>query len=299
MEFVLHPIPPFRLDLTACVLRRMPINKMDIWDADTYRRLFNLHNQTAEVSVTQTGTSKYPELLVNIKSRNIDHVQRDLIASDLKRMLGLDIDLTDFYKLADSDPKLYGLVGRFVGFKPPRAASIFETLVNAIACQQLSLTVGITLLNRLSATYGKSIGEYHAFPGPIELVNASTDDLRTLGFSTRKAEYILDISRSIVSNELDLESLVQMDDETIVTTLCKIHGIGRWTAEYIALRGFGRLNVYPADDIGNQNKLQHWFHMPERPDYQGVHNIIDKWSPYRGMIYFHLLLDTLVREGLL
>jgi len=276
----------------------MPINKMDRWDG-TYRRILLVRDELIEVSVSQSGSIEKPELLVSIDLQNIDDAQREIIASYLNRILGLDIDLTDFYKLADSDSKLYGLVGRFEGFKPPRAASIFEALVNAIACQQLSLTVGITLLNRLSTAYGKSHGEYHAFPQPIELVDASTDKLRTLGFSTRKAEYITHISRMIVNNELDLESLALMDDNLVVDTLLKIHGIGRWTAEYIALRGLGRLDVYPADDIGSQNKLQHWFNMTARPDYQGVHNIIDKWSSYRGMIYFHLLLDTLERQGLL
>ena len=65
-------------------------------------------------------------------------------------MLGLQIDLGEFYRLAAGDKRLETLVEQFRGLKPPRFPDVFEGLVNAIACQQLSLTVGIELLNRLA-----------------------------------------------------------------------------------------------------------------------------------------------------
>jgi len=65
-------------------------------------------------------------------------------------MLGLRIELDEFYRLASGDKRLGPLVEQFRGLKPPRFPDVFEGLVNAIACQQLSLTVGIELLNRLA-----------------------------------------------------------------------------------------------------------------------------------------------------
>ena len=124
------------------------------------------------------------------------------------------------------------------------------------------------------------------------------EDMRKLGFSGRKAEYILAISRDVVDGHLDLESLEGLDADSVTASLREIRGVGRWTAQYVALRGLGRLDVYPADDIGNQAKLQQWLNLSERPNYDGVHQIIDKWSPYRGLIYFYLLLDSQARQGL-
>lgn len=298
-EFRIRPVPPFRLDLTAWVLRRVAVNKMDRWDDHTYQRVFVLHGEPVEVSVVQSGPPEAPEVTVSLAGPGAAVLSETEIAPVLKKMLGLDIDLAGFYELARSDARLAELADPYIGFKPPRFTSVFETLTNAIACQQISLTVGITILNRLCATFGLSVGEYYAFPRPEDLAGASVESLRSLGFSSRKAEYILAIARSVVEGELDLESLEIMDNDRVVRSLCDIYGVGRWTAEYVALRGLGRLDIYPADDLGNQTKLQHWLNLNERPNYEGVHRIIDKWSPYRGLIYFHLLLAGQAQKGLI
>ena len=191
------------------------------------------------------------------------------------------------------------MVRPFIGFRPPRLGFVFEASLNALACQQLSLGVGVMLLNRLTAKYGLSAGEHRSFPRPQDLISARFEDLRSLGFSGRKAENILTIARGASSGELDLESLSEMDDQAVVSRLRELPGVGRWSAEYVALRGLGRLNVFPADDVGSQNKLQHWLGQAERPDYAGVHRLLDQWDPYRGLIYFCLLLDFLSRQGML
>jgi len=297
--FTLQPIPPFRLDLTIWALRRVPINEMDRWDGQTYRRVLIVENDPIEVSVVQTRLLETPELFVTlsglgaVKSAEVD------IAHILSKMLGLNIDLTNLYRLAGSDSHLGDLSERFVGFRPPRFGNIFEALVNGIACQQLSLVVGIHLLNRLCTGYGLSVDNHHAFPRPEDLAAACVEDLRKFGFSRRKVEYILSISRAVVEGQLDLNDLEKLDNDSAVSRLCEIHGVCRWTAQYVALRGLGRLDVYPADDVGSQSKIQRWLRLSNRPDYEGIHRIIGKWSPYRGLVYFLLLLDDQMRQGLL
>lgn len=298
-RFKLQPVPPFRLDLTAWVLRRVPSNKMDRWDGQEYRRVLVVHGKPTEVSVVQKGTPEAPYVTVTLAGPGAVIGNKPDVAHALAQMLGLDIDLSGFYELAHSDARLSVLADRFLGFKPPRLGSVFEALVNGIACQQISLVVGITLLNRLSAAYGLAVGERYAFPRPEDLADASVEELRALGFSGRKAQNILAISHSVIDGKLDLVALDQMDTVSATSALCNIHGVGRWTAQYVALRGLGRTDMFPADDVGSQNKLQKWLGLSDRPEYQGVHEIIDKWSPYRGLIYFHLLLDSQDRQGLL
>ena len=69
-------------------------------------------------------------------------------------MLGLQVDLNGFYRFASRQAKLGPLARRFRGMRPPRFPSVFEAFVNATACQQMSLTVGILLLNRLAEMCG-------------------------------------------------------------------------------------------------------------------------------------------------
>lgn len=289
--FTIQPLPPFRLDLTVWVLRRLPINAMDRWDGTTYHRALVLGNVPVEVAVAQRGSAGAPQLAVTTQGARLGRARREAIISTLDAMLGLNIDLRPFRDLAGGDARLTGLVDPFIGFKPPRLPSVFEALVNGIACQQLSLQIGIHLLNRLSRSFGLSIGEHHAFPRPVELVSAAPSQLGKLGFSSRKAQVILDSAKAVLEGSLDLEGLATLETAEAQRRLIERKGIGRWTAQYVLLRGLGRLDVFPADDVGSQNKMQQWLQHSQRPDYDRMHRILAPWQPYRGLLYFYLLLN--------
>ena len=96
---------------------------------------------------------------------------------------------------------------------------------------------------------------------------------------------------------VDLDGLVQADDERAVAALVSRPGIGRWSAEYVLLRGLGRLGVLPGDDVGARNNLRRRFELPASAGYDEVAAVAKGWWPYDGMVYFHLLLDGLARGG--
>jgi DNA-3-methyladenine glycosylase II len=93
-----------------------------------------------------------------------------------------------------------------------------------------------------------------------------------------------------------LEALHRLDDVAAVERLTALRGIGRWTAEYVLLRGLGRLHVFPGDDIGAQNKLKRLLAIETPLDYEGVRTLVARWHPFAGLVYFHLLLDALTRS---
>jgi hypothetical protein len=98
---------------------------------------------------------------------------------------------------------------------------------------------------------------------------------------------------------LDLETLAHEDDAAIRRHLLELHGVGRWSAEYVLLRGFGRLGVFPGDDVAAQKGLARWLGRSRRLDYAGVSRAVKRWSPFAGMVYLHLLLNGLSRAGVL
>jgi DNA-3-methyladenine glycosylase II len=213
----------------------------------------------------------------------------------------LRIDLTKFYRLSATDKKLSSLVERFRGAKPPRFPTLFEALVNAIACQQMSLSLGIILLSRLAETFGRSVesgGEKaYAFPRPEDLVDRKPADFRELGFSLQKGRAIIGLAGVCAAGEIDLEKLGSLDNASIVNQLLALRGIGRWSAEYVLLRGLGRLDVYPGDDVGARNNLKRWLHLRKPLDYEGVGRVTKRWQPFAGLVYFHMLLDRLAAAG--
>jgi DNA-3-methyladenine glycosylase II len=298
--FFLHPRPPFRLDFTVWVLRRQPDNGVDRWDDNTtYRRVMNTVGGPIDVAVQQVGPVEAPELRVTMSgSAARGATTRSSVTDALTQSLGLALDLSGFYRLAEADSLLGPLAERFEGFRPTRFLTPMEAIAATVSCQQLSLAVGIRLLNRLSDTYGRpGPSGAPAFPEPADLAAASGEELRKLGYSTRKGHVVAALARQLASHALDFDDLTEEADDTLGSRLRQLEGIGRWSAEYIMLRGFGRTSIFPGDDVGARNKLRRWLRIETPLDYAAVGNIVDRWRPYAGLVYFHLLLRDLADSG--
>src|SRR5690606_8606382 len=157
------------------------------------------------------------------------------------------------------------------------------------------------LLNRLTGEYGMALkteaGIVHAFPRPQDLANVDIEDLRKMSFSYQKARYLTTISRLIVDGELDLDEIAKLDDQEAVARLCELKGVGRWTAEYVLLRGLGRTHIFPADDVGARNNLQRWLDLSGTMTYDNTREALSRWDGYGGLVYFHLLLKSLTDKG--
>lgn len=301
LAFSIKPVPPFRLDLTVWTLRRRASNLIDRWDGEHYRRVLVLKNSPVEVAVVQSGPANGAQIHVTLTGSRIFPETKMLAIQSLERLLGLRIDLTEFYQLSATDTKLGPLVKRFRGAKPPRLPTLFEALVNAIACQQMSLSLGIILLSRLAEKFGLAMesagGTAHAFPRPEDVMDLEPGDFRELGFSLQKGRAIIALARACVEGEIQLAKLESLDNPSIVNQLLELRGIGRWSAEYVLLRGLGRLNIYPGDDVGARNNLKRWLNLRKPLDYESVRRITKRWQPYAGLVYFHMLLDRLAAAG--
>lgn len=298
--FDLDAVPPFRLDLTAWALRRRADNAMDRWDGTTYCRVLVLDDEPTEVAVSQIGPPETPRLRVVLVGSSGGPDRVAVATAALERLLGLRVDLSAFYRLAAQDPRLDALATRFRGLKPPRFPTAFEALENAIACQQITLTQGIRLLNRLAETHGPAISPaFHTLPGPADLAPLAPETLRGLGFSQQKARALVEAARAVLDGRLDLGALERLDDAAAVARLRELRGVGRWSAEYVLLRGLGRIHVFPGDDVGARKNLARWLGLPSPLDYGGVRRAVASWEPYAGLVYFHLLLDRLAALGYL
>jgi DNA-3-methyladenine glycosylase II len=300
-SFSIEPTPPFRLDLTAWALRRRPENAIDRWDGSTYQRVLMVDGQAIEVAVHQSGGPESPQLEVVVTGPRLTVRHEESARALLERMLGVHKDLRPFYKLASHDRRLQPLVEEFRGLKPPQFPTVFEAVANGIACQQLSLLVGILLLSRLASKVGivsqGATGTEHAFPDPTDFSGVKAESLKPLGFSANKAQVLIDISSAIRDRRLNLESLVELDNQVAIERLVELKGIGRWTAEYVLLRGLGRLDIFPGDDVGARKKLAHFLGKKKPLDYDGVRRAVAGWQPHAGLVYFHLLLARIEKAG--
>lgn len=296
-DFEIAASPPFRLDYTVWALRRNRHNQIDGWDGRCYQRIFILDEQPLNVIVEQ---------LTNVKvkvtaSPSLSDTLQIRLKQLLTFMLGLDLDLRDFYSMTQRQPALHALVAPFIGFKPPRYPSLFEVLINAVACQQVSLTVAVQLLNNLTRYCGHRLVEngqvFYAFPTPIQIANCQAEELQKLGFSRQRSATLLRLAELTITHPTRLANLAHATNEQVINLLCAIKGIGAWSANYTLLRGLGRLDVFPVNDSGARRSLQHYLHLPADLTYQQVTALTQNWQPYAGLVYFHLLLNKLHEAG--
>ena len=250
-----------------------------------------------ELVVTQVGLHDAPRLSVRV-SGDCPHARTEAAARRvLGHVLGVGIDLTQFYAVAAAEPPLGELAERFRGMRPPRFPSIFEALLNGVACQQISLQAGLTLLNKLVVAFGEAPNPPEegrpAFPRPQALASIGSRSLQALGFSRAKSLAISEIAVAVAAREIEYRTLANLDDAAACARLEELRGVGRWTAEYVLLRGCGRLNVFPGDDVGARNNLQQWLRTKRALDYDSTKKLLERWQPYAGLVYLHLLLKSI------
>jgi DNA-3-methyladenine glycosylase II len=303
LTFTLQPQPPFRLDLTVWALRRRAHNVVDVFDDGIWRRVLVIGKSPVGVTVRQTRGGSRPEIEVRISAARPEAVKGE-VAAIVSRMLGLDRDLSDFYRLAHGDSHLNDLAERLRGMKPVRYASVFEAFANAVACQLVSLSAGMHVLNRIAEACGMLMNaddapvSMRSFPPASAIARSNPDALRALGLSRQKGEYLIGLAQMAIDpKDRDFASIERLADDDAIARLSKIRGVGRWTAEYVMLRGFGRINIFPGDDVGGRNKLFEWLGVGDAPTYDSVGKMLARWHPYGGLIYLHLIVNAVADGG--
>ena len=175
---------------------------------------------------------------------DVDPLDADIEAV-VRQVLGFEFDLVAFAAWAAREERLAPLVVRFAGFRPTLAPDPFEMLVGAITAQQVSLFSAAAIRNRLVERFGEQVGRVWAFPTRERLAAASEDELFAVGFSRRKAEYVIGLARS----GLDLAALSLLPDEEVKAELTALRGLGEWTADWFLARYLGRPRAWPAGDL--------------------------------------------------
>jgi DNA-3-methyladenine glycosylase II len=162
------------------------------------------------------------------------------------KLLGAEFDLLGFYEFARSERVLAPIVERLEGLRPPLAPDPFEAVVTSISAQQVSLRAAFAIRNRLIERLGESAGRAFAFPKRERLAAAEPGELVDLGFSRRKAEYVINLARS----PLDIDGLAALPDEEVKSRLVSQRGLGEWTADWFLARHLARPRAWPAGDLG-------------------------------------------------
>jgi DNA-3-methyladenine glycosylase II len=291
---------PFHLEATARVLQRRPTNRVDVWEDGHYLRVLAVEGASVLVDVENRGTIDDPDVRFAIRSGDSTAVPRAGVTRTVRRLLGLDVDPAPFQRLAMSDPTLRVTALALRGLRPPRFVDLFETFVNVVPFQQVSLDAGVAIVGRLIERFGQphehAGRRFHAFPTARAVVRAPLQSLRECGLSARKAETLQRLGRAMEAGELVEEGIAGMTTNDALRTLIELPGIGPWSAGLVLLRGFGRLDVFPPGDVGAERGLSALLNLePGVALSRGV----ERFGKYRGYLYFFGLGGSLLTKGLI
>ena len=188
--------------------------------------------------------------------------------------------------LSRVDPALRKVI-RKVGpctLVPEPERSPFQSLVQAVAHQQLNGKAAETILGRFRAHFPRK-----RFPAPKDLATVTDEQLRAAGFSRAKVAAIRDIAARALSGEVpSSKRIVGMSDDEIVERLTECRGVGRWTVEMLLIFKLGRPDVLPADDFGVRHGFKLTYGTADMPKPKELLEHGERWRPYRTTAAWYL-----------
>ena len=188
--------------------------------------------------------------------------------------------------LSAVDPVMRKLI-RDVGacrLEPETRRSPFQSLVQAVAHQQLNGTAANTILTRFNKLFpGRK------FPKPEDLAKATDAQIRACGFSFAKIRAIRDIAEKTLSGVVPTaRQIVKLSDAEIIARLTEVRGVGRWTVEMLLIFQLGREDVLPADDFGVRNGFRLAYKKRGMPKPKDLLKFGERWRPHATTATWYL-----------
>ena len=255
---------PYDFELSTARFRAFGVDRANVWHDGALHRVVG--GVEVRIEAAPGGVEVEP--------------WSEAIAAEVGTLLGLPFDLDGFTAWAADEPVLARLTELLPGFRPPLTPDPWEALVTSITAQQVSLQSAFAIRSRLIDRFGEPAGHAVAFPTRSRLAHASEPELVAVGFSGRKAEYVLGLARA----ELDFASLAALPDAGVKAALVAIRGLGEWSADWFLARHLGRPHAWPAGDLALVKAV--------RAFYGEIHDVRafgEQLHPFQNLAAHHLL----------
>lgn len=275
--------PPYDWPAMLAFLRARAIPGVEVVSRDGYARTIEVGGAHGAVAVRPAEGSA---LRATIQFPRLSALP--VIVARLRRVFDLAADPEVIGAHLAEDPTLAPLVAARPGLRVAGAWDGFELGVRALLGQQITVSAAIGYAGRLVAAYGKPLagaitadGLTHVFPEAERLAEA---DLSTLGLTRARAAALGSLARAVVADPQLFGPRRSLEEA--IRTLRALHGVGEWTAQYIAMREMREPDAFPAADIGLLRALAD--RRGRRPDPRELLARAERWRPWRAYAAQHL-----------
>jgi len=237
--------PPYNWKGMLAFLAARATPGVEVVEGGCYRR-----------SISLNGNYGYFEISLDVANNALaarvqfgDPRSLFFITERIRSMFDLNADWAAIVQTLKTDPLLAVRLEAEPGLRVPGCWNGFELAVRAILGQQVSVKGATTLAGRLVKTFGQAFsaagGITHVFPQPRTLVDAN---FAGVGLPGARAETIRALARAVCDGRLNFDGVVDSSD--FLARLGEIPGIGKWTAQYVAMRALGEPDAFPSSDLG-------------------------------------------------
>ena len=198
----------------------------------------------------------------------------------MERILIFKRESKEIVSICSSDIKMKRLVNIVGDYTLTLRNDYFLSLVRSIIGQQLSIKTASTIWDRVI--------QISSDVNPDNILEIDDFQFRLAGVSNPKIKYIKELSKAVLTKEIDFSEFNNLENDMVINTLMRVKGIGRWTAEMFLIFSLGRLDVLATGDIGLQRAMRWLYGLDSDISSEYIQELGRKWSPYRTIASLYL-----------
>ena len=183
--------------------------------------------------------------------------------------------------LSQKDPELASTILHVGTITLPHPKENFESLVNSIVSQQLSVKAAATIFQRVCLVLENEIT-------PVNVLATPTEKLRSAGLSGQKTSYLFALAEAFIKNSKKYQNLHDLSDEEVIKALTSIKGIGVWTAQMFLMFTLLREDIFPIGDLGIRRGMENLLFEGEKQQHEILIERAEIWGPYRSVASLYL-----------
>jgi AraC family transcriptional regulator of adaptative response / DNA-3-methyladenine glycosylase II len=274
--------PPLAWGSLLDFLRLRAIPGVESVDGNTYSRTVEVDGEPGTIAITPAAEGPYLTVRMSLPAT----ARLAQVIAGIRRIFDLTADPDRIAQDLGVDPVLRSAVRAGPGLRVPGAWDPFELAVRAVVGQQISVKAATTIAGRIARTFGKAAEASseskvrYLFPGPAVLCEV---DLREVGLTAARARTVRNLAIAACAGRLPRDSSAGL--EATIEALMQIGGIGAWTAQYIAMRGFAEPDAFPQGDLGLRRAASNGRGLISAHE---LERMAERWRPWRAYAAMYL-----------
>jgi DNA-3-methyladenine glycosylase II len=283
---------PKEFDFAKCLkfLARSPQEPCHLINRNTLYKLLKFEDDPILLKIQPRNKNSLSiEFLTKRPKKSI----RAKAAKYVWNWFDLETKLKPFYRMAKSDAVLKHVADTYYGLRIVSIPDLFEAICWAVMGQHINLNFAYLLKKRFVQSFGERFRIddriFYLFPTPEMIAKQTVSRFRQLQFTEKKSEYIIELAKKIKDGTLSKNTLLKKDSFKLVKKeLMGLHGVGKWTAEYVCLRCLKDPAAFPVDDVGLQNAIKRLLRLRAKPSIDEIYKFSKRWKNWEAYATFYL-----------